>query len=256
MSDCGLLQAPHPGSRRRKADHEPCHPSPASASSSPGSPAWSADRWPHASRADNTVFGAARFADPASASAHEAAGVSTDPRRPRARPSFDEVPDDLDYVLHFAVARPTTGTATSPPTSTASRSSWSGARASTPSSSAAPGGVYESQGQTPLKEDAAARRQPPRRRVSDATRSARSRRSRSCSTPRRGSTCPTVIARLSVPYGDTFGWPSFQRDDDRARHPDRRAPRRAVAVRPAAPRRHRGRRSPTCSRRRRCPRRS
>ena len=39
-----------------------------------------------------------------------------------------------------------------------------------------------------------------------------------------GSDIPTVIARLSVPYGDTFGWPMFQRDDDRARHGHRRAP--------------------------------
>jgi nucleoside-diphosphate-sugar epimerase len=36
---------------------------------------------------------------------------------------------------------------------------------------------------------------------------------------------PTVIARLSVPYGDTFGWPTFQlmmieRDIPIAVHPD------------------------------------
>ncbi|MFM1751283.1 MAG: hypothetical protein RL119_245 [Actinomycetota bacterium] len=52
----------------------------------------------------NTVFGAARFPDPAGRETWEQAGVNTisiDLEKGR----FDEVPHDLDLVLHFAVAK-------------------------------------------------------------------------------------------------------------------------------------------------------
>src|SRR6059058_468087 len=48
---------------------------------------------------DNTVYGAARFADPAAREMHEAAGVST-VRIDLERGELDEVSGDLDYVLH------------------------------------------------------------------------------------------------------------------------------------------------------------
>jgi hypothetical protein len=75
----------------------------ASASSSPASPAWSPARW-RPTRAAGTVYGAARFAGPAQREAHEAAGVTTI-RLDLEHGEHDEVPADLDYVLHFAVAK-------------------------------------------------------------------------------------------------------------------------------------------------------
>ena len=54
--------------------------------------------------ADNTVYGAARFADPAQRKAHEAA-ASPRIRVDLEHGELDEVPADLDYVLHFAVAK-------------------------------------------------------------------------------------------------------------------------------------------------------
>jgi len=53
---------------------------------------------------DNTVYGAARFVDPAQRSVHEAAGVTTI-RVDLEHGDLDEIPDDLDHVLHFAVAK-------------------------------------------------------------------------------------------------------------------------------------------------------
>jgi len=52
----------------------------------------------------NTVYGAARFKDPAQRETHEAAGVQTIRVDLETR-DFGEVPDGLDYVLNFAVAR-------------------------------------------------------------------------------------------------------------------------------------------------------
>src|SRR3954452_19762115 len=52
----------------------------------------------------NTVFGAARFADPEQRTVHEAAGITTI-RVDLEHGELDQVPDDLDYVLHFAVAK-------------------------------------------------------------------------------------------------------------------------------------------------------
>jgi len=53
---------------------------------------------------DNTVYGAARFADPEQRTGHEAAGITTI-RVDLEHGELDEVPGDLDYVLHFAVAK-------------------------------------------------------------------------------------------------------------------------------------------------------
>ena len=54
--------------------------------------------------AGNTVYGAARFADPTQREPHEANGISTI-RVDLEHGELDEVPDGLDVVLHFAVAK-------------------------------------------------------------------------------------------------------------------------------------------------------
>ncbi len=56
------------------------------------------------SAAGNTVYGAARFADPAQREPHEANGIATI-RVDLEHGDLDEVPGGLDYVLHFAVAK-------------------------------------------------------------------------------------------------------------------------------------------------------
>jgi len=156
---------------------------------------------------DNTVFGAARFADPAQREAHEAAGVAT-VRIDLERGDLDEVPDGLDYVLNFAVARTNdfaTDMAANTEGAAALMERCKDVTAFFQCSSAA---VYQPNGHGALTEDAP---------LGDSHRAA-GMESYSITkiaaevivahTSRRLG-IPTVIARLSVPYGDTFGWPFF-----------------------------------------------
>ena len=172
---------------------------------------------------DNTVFGGARFTNAAAREALDAAGVTT-VRVDLGSADFDEIPGDLDYVLNFAVAR---------------SNDWDADFAANVEGVAllmercvgidaffqcSTAGVYESQGQVPLSESAP---------LGDSHRAAGFQTysiskiagealARHTAT-RLG--IPTVIARLSVPYGDTFGWPTFQlmmieRDIPIPVHPD------------------------------------
>jgi UDP-glucuronate 4-epimerase len=156
---------------------------------------------------DNTVYGAARFADPTQREAHEAAGITTI-RVDLEHGDLDEVPADLDYVLHFAVAK--TNDFGRDLTANADGAAHlmervQGVDAFFHCSS---GGVYQEHEHDHLKEDAP---------LGDSHRAA-GMESYSISkiaaetmvrytSTRLG--IPTVIARLSVPYGDTFGWPFF-----------------------------------------------
>lgn len=157
--------------------------------------------------AGNTVYGAARFADPTQREAHEANGITTI-RVDLEHGELDEVPDGLDYVLHFAVAK--TNDFGRDLTINADGAAHlmekvQGVDAFFHCSS---GGVYQEHEHDHLKEDAA---------LGDSHRAA-GMESYSISkiaaetmvqyTAKRLGT-PTVIARLSVPYGDTFGWPFF-----------------------------------------------
>ena len=157
--------------------------------------------------AGNTVYGAARFADPAQREPHEANGISTI-RVDLEHGDLDEVPDGLDYVLHFAVAK--TNDFGRDLTANADGAAnlmekVQGVEAFFHCSS---GGVYQEHEHDHLKEDAP---------LGDSHRAA-GMESYSISkiaaetlvqytSKRLG--IPTVIARLSVPYGDTFGWPFF-----------------------------------------------
>ena len=188
--------------------HGISHRSPASASSSPASPAWSPARWRPARAADNTVYGAARFADPDAARGARGHGITTI-RVDLERGDLDEVPDDLDYVLHFAVAKTNDfgrDLAANADGAAHLMEKVQGVDAFFHCSS---GGVYQEHEHDHLKEDAP---------LGDSHRAAghgelldlaRSRPRRWCSTPPKRLGIPTVIARLSVPYGDTFGWPFF-----------------------------------------------
>ena len=87
--------------------------------------------------AGNTVYGAARFADPAQREAHEANGITTI-RVDLEHGELDEVPDGLDYVLHFAVAKTNDFGRDLAANADGAATSWRRCRASTRSSTAAP----------------------------------------------------------------------------------------------------------------------
>jgi UDP-glucuronate 4-epimerase len=158
--------------------------------------------------ADNTVFGGARFTNPDLRDQAEAAGVHTI-RVDLGSADFDETPDDLDYVLNFAVAR---------------SNDWEADFAANVEGVAqlmercsdvdvffqcSTAGVYESQGHERLTEEAP---------LGDSHRAAGfqtysiSKIAAEALVRHTASRLdiPTVIARLSVPYGDDFGWPTFQ----------------------------------------------
>lgn len=157
----------------------------------------------------NTVYGAARFRDPAQRERHEADGVQTVRIDLESR-DFTEVPSGLDYVLNFAVARTNdfaTDMAANGEGAAALMERCQDVVAFFQCSSAA---VYQPHGHEVLAEDAP---------LGDSHRAA-GMESYSISkivsealvahtASRLG--VPTVIARLSVPYGDTFGWPFFHK---------------------------------------------
>lgn len=158
--------------------------------------------------ADNTVFGGARFTNEQKRAELESSGA-TAVRVDLGSADFDEIPADLDYVLNFAVAR---------------SNDWEADFAANVEGVAllmehckdveaffqcSTAGVYESQGQVPLPETAP---------LGDSHRAAGFQtysisKIAAESIVQHTATrlgLPTVIARLSVPYGDDFGWPSFQ----------------------------------------------
>jgi nucleoside-diphosphate-sugar epimerase len=173
--------------------------------------------------ADNTVVGGARFSNPKAREELEASGA-TAVRVDLGEADFDEIPDDLDYVLNFAVAR---------------SNDWEADFAANVEGVAllmercvgidaffqcSTAGVYESQGQTPLSESAPlgdSHRAAGYQTYSISKIAAESLVQHTASRLN----MPTVIARLSVPYGDTFGWQTFQvmmveRDIPIGVHPD------------------------------------
>lgn len=157
--------------------------------------------------AGNTVYGAARFPDPAQRAPHEANGISTI-RVDLERGELDEVPDDLDYVLHFAVAKTNDFSRDLAVNAEGAADLMEKVQGVDAFFHCSSGGVYHGHEHDHLDEDAA---------LGDSHRAA-GMESYSISkiaaetmvryTAKRLE-IPTVIARLSVPYGDTFGWPFF-----------------------------------------------
>ena len=162
--------------------------------------------------AGNEVFGAARFKDPDARVALEDMGITPVAIDLRSG-NLDVVPGDLDLVLHFAVAK----------TDRFDLALKINAEASADLMDAAAGrsdrlqaffhcsstGVYQPVGQEPLAESAA---------LGDSHRPMPGMSTYSISKiaaevliryQARRLGVPTVIARLNVPYGDTYGWPLF-----------------------------------------------
>jgi UDP-glucuronate 4-epimerase len=162
--------------------------------------------------AGNEVFGAARFRDPEVRAPLEEAGVHT-VSVDLGRGRFDEVPHDLDLVLHFAVAKSdkfdhafaVNAEGSADLMEVASQRSDRLAAFFHCSSTA----VYAPAGREPRRETDL---------LGDSHRPMPGMPTYSISKiaaevlvkyQSRRLGVPTVIARLSVPYGDTYGWPLF-----------------------------------------------
>ncbi len=159
----------------------------------------------------NTVYGAARFADGDQRAPFEEAGVTT-VSVDLGEGRFDEVPEGLDLIAHFAVSKAQRFDAAMATNAHGSANLMDVAHQRGPGvqffhcSSTA---VYEPAGQSPRAEDAP---------LGDSHRPMPGMPTYSISkiagevlvahTARRLGV-PTVIARLNVPYGDTYGWPLF-----------------------------------------------
>src|SRR5436190_6005087 len=158
--------------------------------------------------ADNTVFGGARFTDEKKRAQLEASGA-TAVRVDVGSADFDEIPDELDYVLNFAVARSNDWEADFAANVEGVAQLMDRCNGVDAFFQCSTAGVYESQGLVPLSETSP---------LGDSHRAA-GMHTYSISkiageaivqhTAKRLG-IPTVITRLSVPYGDTFGWPTFQ----------------------------------------------
>lgn len=161
--------------------------------------------------AGHDVVAAARFRDPAARTVLEEAGatcVTID----LVRAEFDEVPDDVDAVLHFGVTKANRWDKDLAGNAQAAgllMARCRGVQAFLHCSSTA---VYQPAGQEPRGEDAP---------LGDNHRSVSFLSTYSLSkiaaeevvrTTARMLGVPTTIARLSVPYGDNGGWPAYHLD--------------------------------------------
>jgi UDP-glucuronate 4-epimerase len=162
--------------------------------------------------AGNEVYGAARFTDASTREPLEAAGVRT-VTIDLAAGSFDDVPGDLDLVLHFAISKSRHFDEAFRMNAEASADLMAWATRSCPDLQAylhcSSTGVYQPKGHEPRTETSA---------VGDSHRSMPGMPTYSISKiagevlvgyQAKQLGLPTVIARLAVPYGDTYGWPLF-----------------------------------------------
>lgn len=156
---------------------------------------------------ENDVIGAARFRDPAARDALHAEGVRT-ARLDLVRGDLDDLPEQVDYVLHFAVVKSgkwpvdldgnVGGVALL-------MERFRGARAFLHCSTTA---VYQPDGHRAFAEDAP---------LGDSHRNyylptysiAKIAAEAAVRHGARRWGLPTTIARLNVPYGDAGGWPAF-----------------------------------------------
>ncbi len=162
--------------------------------------------------AGHQVFGAARFADPAARRPLERAGVAT-VAVDLAAGAFDDVPADLDLVVHLAVTKSTDFAAALRVNAEASGELMDAVAARSPRLGAflhcSSTAVYEPVGPAPRHEDdplGDSHRPMPGMATYSIAKIAAEAVVRAAS---RRLGLPTVIARLSVPYGDTYGWPLF-----------------------------------------------
>ena len=158
--------------------------------------------------AGNTVFGAARFADPAQRDLVSATGVtpiSIDLQHQR----FDEIPGDLDLVLNFAVAKVSNfevAFSANAEGAAALMEHCAGVEAFLHCSSTA---VYAPDDHNPrLETDALGDSHRPMPGMPTYSISKIAAEVLVKYTAKRLG-IPTVIARLNVPYGDQYGWMTF-----------------------------------------------
>jgi len=155
---------------------------------------------------NNEVLGLARFKDPAARESIEALGAGT-LALDLADDSLDSVPDDIDYVLNFAVVK--SGDFAYDLRANAEgigrlMSRCRGAKAVLHCST---GGVYQPKGHEPLSEDDPLG---DNHRVMMPTYSLSKIAAETVARfAAREYDIPTTIARFSVPYGDNGGWPWF-----------------------------------------------
>jgi UDP-glucuronate 4-epimerase len=157
---------------------------------------------------EHEVIGAARFKDPAARDSLHAAGIKT-ARLDLVKGDLSDLPDDVDYVLHFAVVKSDRWGAAldgnvGGPAYLMER--YAGARGFLHVSSTA---VYQPDGHTEFTEDAP---------LGDSHRNYylptySITKIGAEGVVRQGArrwNIPTTIARLNVPYGDWGGWPFIQ----------------------------------------------
>jgi nucleoside-diphosphate-sugar epimerase len=157
---------------------------------------------------DNEVYGAARFKDPSARDRLHAAGVKT-ARLDLVKGDLDDLPDEVDYVLHFAVVKSHKwGVDLDGNVSglLLLMERYQNARAFLHCSTTA---VYQPDGHTAFTEDSP---------LGDSHRNYFLPTYSICkigaeAAARHGARrwdLPTTIARLNVPYGDGWGWPMIQ----------------------------------------------
>jgi UDP-glucuronate 4-epimerase len=156
---------------------------------------------------DNKVFGGARFRDAAAREPLESGGVGT-VRLDLVRADFDDLPDDIDYVVHFAVVK--SGKWSVDLDGNVSglaylMERYQNARAFMHCSTTA---VYQPDDHVEFSEDSPLGDSHrnyflPTYSISKIAAEATARHGA------RRYNLPTTIARLNVPYGDGGGWPAF-----------------------------------------------
>jgi UDP-glucuronate 4-epimerase len=157
---------------------------------------------------DNEVWGLARFKNPADRANIEALGVRC-VAADLAEDSFDHVPDDFTYVLNFAVVK---SGETNFDYDLAANAEGTGrlmyhcrrAKAWLQCSS---GGVYQLAGHRPLKESDPLGDN--HRNILPTYSICKIAAETMARFGARQWGVPTIIARLSVPYGDNGGWPAY-----------------------------------------------
>jgi UDP-glucuronate 4-epimerase len=156
----------------------------------------------------NTVYGSSRFSDPQARSAVEAEGI-VPVKIDLERPELDEVPGDLDYVIHMAVSKDTdfdVALAANAEGTAFLIERVAGAKAFLHCSSC---GVYEPNGLVPhVETDPLGDNHRPMGFLPTYSISKIAGESAAKYGAKRFGV-PTVIARLDVPYGPLHGWPKI-----------------------------------------------
>jgi UDP-glucuronate 4-epimerase len=156
--------------------------------------------------AENDVIGIARFRDAAAREQLEAAGV-TCVETNLASGVFDDVPDDVDYVLNLAVVKSNRWDVDLAANAEATGLLMAHCHTATAWLQCSSTGVYQPAGLHPLTEtDSLGDNHRPIMETYSISKIAAETVAR---TGARQWNLPVTVARLNVPYGDNGGWPAF-----------------------------------------------